>query len=312
VHRGDVGRLGVGARVASTRSALDLGVVALLLTGHDPLLFWPVFWACLLACGLGGHWHHLDLTYGADHAEAAHNRVGVLTAARRWSQQRAIARDGWIQDGRLIVGRDVKGMPVSIPIGCINALAQEHRARAGELGADRARLSERPYSLAAGDEVIFTAAFYPPGERRVENGTLAEVTSVDGRSEIAVQTRGAHEQKVHVDTAEFNDVRLAYAQHVYKAQGATVDRAFVLTGGWQADRERAYVALSRARERSDIYVSREDLGEQGMDTGAIERLGEAIYEHHHPASRTPPCARHRAGVGDRAGADRRAGAGCRR
>jgi ATP-dependent exoDNAse (exonuclease V) alpha subunit len=94
------------------------------------------------------------------------------------------------------------------------------------------------------------------------------------------QTRGAHEQKVHVDTAEFNDMRLAYGQHVYKAQGATVDRAFVLTGGWQADRERAYVALSRARERTDIYVSREDLGEQGMDAGAIEHLGEAISESH--------------------------------
>lgn len=40
--------------------------------------------------------------------------------------------------------------------------------------------------------------------------------------------------------------RLAYAQHVYKAQGATVQQAFVLTGGWQTDRERSYVALSRA------------------------------------------------------------------
>jgi conjugative relaxase-like TrwC/TraI family protein len=168
----------------------------------------------------------------------------------------------------------------NVELDRINALAQERRTQAGELGADRVQLPDRPYSLAAGDEVIFTAAFYPPGERRVENGTLAEVTSVDGQSEIAVQTRGAHEQEVHVDTAEFADMRLAYGQHVYKAQGATVDRAFVLTGGWQADRERAYVALSRARERTDIYVSREDLGEQGMDTGAIERLGEAISESH--------------------------------
>jgi conjugal transfer pilus assembly protein TraD len=89
----------------------------LLLVGHDPLVFWPVFWACLLACALGGHWHHLDLTYGADHAEAAHNRLGMLAAARRWSQRRAIKHGGWIKDGRLIVGRDVRGMPVSIPVG---------------------------------------------------------------------------------------------------------------------------------------------------------------------------------------------------
>jgi conjugative relaxase-like TrwC/TraI family protein len=168
----------------------------------------------------------------------------------------------------------------NVELDRINARAQEHRAQAGELGADRAELPDRPYALAAGDEVIFTAPFHQPGEPRVENGTLASVTSVDGSSEIAVQTRGAFEREVHVDTAEFNDLRLAYAQHVYKAQGATVQQAFVLTGGWQSDRERAYVALSRARERTDIYVSHEDLGEQGMQAGAIERLAEAISESH--------------------------------
>jgi hypothetical protein len=42
--------------------------------------------------------------------------------------------------------------------------------------------------------------------------------------------------------------------------------------------ERAYVALTRGQERTDLYVSREDLGEQGIDTGAIERLGEAMAE----------------------------------
>jgi hypothetical protein len=63
---------------------------------------------------------------------------------------------------------------------------------------------------------------------------------------------------------------------ISNAQGATVARTFVLMGGWQTDRERAYVALSRGRDRTDIYVSREDLGTQGVGTGAIERLGEAI------------------------------------
>ncbi len=85
---------------------------------------------------------------------------------------------------------------------------------------------------------------------------------------------------MNVNTNEFKDLRLAYAQHVYKAQGLTVQRSFVLIGGWQTDRERAYVALSRSQERTDIYVSREDLGEQGMDAGAIERLGEAMAESH--------------------------------
>ena len=66
--------------------------------------------------------------------------------------------------------------------------------------------------------------------------------------------------------------------HVHKSQGLTADTAGVLMGGWQTDREHAYVALSRARESTHIYVSRQDLGEQGMDVGAIERLAERMHQ----------------------------------
>jgi hypothetical protein len=85
---------------------------------------------------------------------------------------------------------------------------------------------------------------------------------------------------VEFSTREFRDIRLGYAQHVYKAQGLTTDRALVLTGGWQSDRERAYVALSRARERTDVYVSREDLGEDGTDADLIGRLADRVSVSH--------------------------------
>ena len=168
----------------------------------------------------------------------------------------------------------------NVELDRINALAQERRAEAGELGARSAELPDRPYGLSAGDEVIFTAALYQPGQPRVENGTLGTVTEIAGKDRVSIKTKGAHEREVKLSTQEFADVRLAYAQHLYKAQGRTVDRAFVLTGGWQTDRERAYVALTRAQERTDIYVSHEDLGEQGMDAGAIERLGDAMATSH--------------------------------
>jgi ATP-dependent exoDNAse (exonuclease V) alpha subunit len=168
----------------------------------------------------------------------------------------------------------------NVELDRINALAQERRAQVGELGARSVQLPDRAYGLSPGDEVIFTSALHQPGQSRVENGTLGTVTEVAGESRLSIETKGSREREVKVDAKEFSDLRLAYAQHVYKAQGRTVDRAFVLTGGWQTDRERTYVALSRARERTDIYVSREDLGEQGMDAGAIERLGEAMAESH--------------------------------
>jgi ATP-dependent exoDNAse (exonuclease V) alpha subunit len=168
----------------------------------------------------------------------------------------------------------------NVELDRINALAQERRAQAGELGAHTVDLPGRAYGLAAGDEVIFTAAHQPPGQPRVENGTLGTVVEAAEDSRLAIETKGAEVRDVELDTEEFSDLRLAYAQHVYKAQGRTVDRAFVLTGGWQTDRERSYVALSRARERTDLYVSREDLGEEGMDAGAIERLGDAMEQSH--------------------------------
>jgi len=157
----------------------------------------------------------------------------------------------------------------------LNAMAQDRRLEAGELGEERAELSGRPYGLHAGDEVLLTGALYEPGRERVENGTRAQVTHARG-PKVALRTEEPQPREVRVDTRRFSEVRLAYAQHVYKAQGATVDRALVLTGGWQTDRESAYVAVTRARERTDLYVSREDLGEDGMDDGAIQRLSERI------------------------------------
>jgi conjugative relaxase-like TrwC/TraI family protein len=164
----------------------------------------------------------------------------------------------------------------NVELDRINALAQERRAQAGELGAHQVELPGRPYGLAAGDQIILTSALYEPGKERVENGTLGTVLDTGKDSHITVQTQQPNQREVNVRTDEFSGLRLAYAQHVYKAQGRTVDQAFVLTGGWQTDRERAYVALTRARDRTDIYVSREDLGEQGMDADAIERFADAI------------------------------------
>ena len=159
----------------------------------------------------------------------------------------------------------------------INALAQEHRAQAGELGSDRVELPEKPYALATGDEVIFTAQFYPPGQRRIENGIAGTVIGTNpDQDNITIKTKEREPREVQVDTSKFADLSLGYAVHVNKAQGITAETSGILIGGWQTDREHAYVAASRARERTQIHVSREDLGEQGLDTGAIERLTDRI------------------------------------
>lgn len=116
----------------------------------------------------------------------------------------------------------------------INTLAQEHRAQAGELGHHQAPVPGRPYSLRTGDRVILTGQLRPAGQERVENGSTGEVLAVAPRGgAVTMRTAEPQPREVSFDTREFSDARLGYAQHVYKAQGATVDRALVLTGGWQ-------------------------------------------------------------------------------
>ena len=71
-------------------------------------------------------------------------------------------------------------------------------------------------------------------------------------------------------------LRLGYAQHIHRAQGATVTRSLVMTGGWQTSKEPAYVEASRARHGTDWFVNRQELGTEGHDTDRIERFAASM------------------------------------
>jgi conjugal transfer pilus assembly protein TraD len=103
-------------RLRWTWATLVLPASLLVFAGH-PLVFWPVCWASLLGSALGWNWHRLDLDVGADHAEAARARLGVRTVIARLSHRILVKRHGWINNGRLIVGVDGHGLPVTIPAG---------------------------------------------------------------------------------------------------------------------------------------------------------------------------------------------------
>jgi len=163
----------------------------------------------------------------------------------------------------------------------LNKMAQYERIQRGDLGQHEVQLPDRPYGLRAGDEVLFTEQHPVAGERRVENGTRGEVLRANDQDQrLLIKTQEPEPRDVEVSPRAYDGLRLAYAQHVYKAQGLTTDRALVLTGGWQTDRETSYVALTRAREQTDIYTSREDLGHAGIDKDALDRLADRVRESH--------------------------------
>lgn len=62
-------------------------------------------------------------------------------------------------------------------------------------------------------------------------------------------------ERITIDQQQIQDadLRLAYVQHPFPAQGHTTDTAHLITGE-QSTMEATYVGLTRARERTDIYA----------------------------------------------------------
>ena len=179
----------------------------------------------------------------------------------------------------LTEGRDIREVALiadasNQEIDRLNARAQHLRAQRGELGHHETPLPGVHYGLREGDLIAFTAQHRPRGQPRVENGTRGQVSAIHERG-VTVTLDGS-QRRVQLAGEDVESLRLAYAQHVYRQQGATVARSVVLTGGWQTSKETAYVEATRARHGTDWYIAREDLGEEGQDAARITRLAQQM------------------------------------
>jgi len=177
----------------------------------------------------------------------------------------------------LTEGRDIREVALiadasNQEIDRLNARAQHLRAQRGELGHHETPLPGVHYGLREGDLIAFTAQHRPRGQPRVENGTRGQVSAIHERG-VTVTIDGS-QRKIQLAGEDLESLRLAYAQHVYRQQGATVERSVVLTGGWQTSKETAYVEATRARHGTDWFIARDDLGAKGQDPVRIMRLAQ--------------------------------------
>jgi conjugative relaxase-like TrwC/TraI family protein len=156
----------------------------------------------------------------------------------------------------------------NLEIDRLNARAQHLRAERGELGDQELPLPNRHYGLRAGDLVAFAAQHHTPGAPRVENGARGQVTAINSQENSLTVALDGSDRELRLAREQLANLRLAYAQHVYRQQGATVERAIIITGGWQTSGESAYVQASRARNGSDWYLARDELGLQGQTSSA--------------------------------------------
>jgi conjugative relaxase-like TrwC/TraI family protein len=159
----------------------------------------------------------------------------------------------------------------NLEVDRLNARAQHLRGRLGQLGDLELQHPELPYGLRENDRVIFTSQHRPAGQPRVENGALGHVTHLADDGTLTVTLEGS-ERRIDLADDDLTRVRLGYAQHISKQQGATVTHTFALTGGWQTSRETSYVEATRSREDCHWFIAREDLGIEGHDEARIAEL----------------------------------------
>jgi ATP-dependent exoDNAse (exonuclease V) alpha subunit len=160
----------------------------------------------------------------------------------------------------------------NVEIDHLNLRVQALRRQRDELGRDQV---EHPdgHPLHSGDRVIWTRPMPVKEGARVENGQRGEIIGLDGDG-IAVRLDGG-DRTVTLDPDRLDVVRLGYATHVVREQGATVRQSVVVTGGWQTSRETAYVVATRATDGVQWHIGRDDLdGEH--DTGRLDQLADRM------------------------------------
>ena len=154
----------------------------------------------------------------------------------------------------------------------LNGAIRAARQESGEL------LGERSYAtndgerhFAPGDRVLFLENNRDLG---VKNGMLGTVQEAE-EGRLAARLDNAQGpalgRTVSVSTANYAAIDHGYATTIHKSQGATVDRAYVLSSG-RMDRHLTYVAMTRHREEATLYAGRDEFKDlQGLS----ERLGRA-------------------------------------
>jgi hypothetical protein len=79
--------------------------------------------ACAVATVGGGIWRHLvDLRAGADLAELARDRVGLMTPIRRWRGWRRLRAGEWVTDEGVAIGFSRRGDLVRLPIAGVSSV----------------------------------------------------------------------------------------------------------------------------------------------------------------------------------------------
>ncbi len=164
---------------------------------------------------------------------------------------RARLLTGWWEQARHDLADNVMLALRRRDVDDLNQFARSLMDADGRLGEERLTVAGREYAV--GDRVVCLRNSDNLG---VKNGTRGTVQQVDCDSRtVTVATDRGPRVELRGPYLEAGNVRHAYALTGHAAQGLTVERAFVLGSGEARLQEWGYVALSRARAETRLYVT---------------------------------------------------------
>ena len=192
------------------------------------------------------------------------------------------ARDAIVRD----VAADMEARPDGsrlvlahrrVDVQDLNDAIRAMRKERGELAGERVyRTSEGERAFAPGDRVLFRENNRELG---VKNGMLASVERTHGVGEAEGDRlvmrldspKGPGQGRaVSVSMADYAAVDHGYATTIHKAQGATVDRAYVLASGTM-DRHLVYVSMTRHRDGVQLYAGWDEFSDVGALSARLSR-----------------------------------------
>ncbi|KAB2694572.1 Ti-type conjugative transfer relaxase TraA [Ochrobactrum sp. Kaboul] len=212
----------------------------------------------------------LDAYAQRGHIFEAERRAEVVERiVADWSEarQHAIARSEEAgQNGRLRGDEMLVLAHTNEDVKRLNESLRMVMNKEGALTGARDFQTERGVrEFAAGDRIIFleNARFVEKraaqrGPQYVKNGMLGTVVSTgDERGDPLLVVRLDTGRDVVLSADSYRNIDHGYAATIHKSQGVTVDRTFVLATGMM-DQHLTYVAMTRHRNRADLYAAGED------------------------------------------------------
>lgn len=153
----------------------------------------------------------------------------------------------------------------------LNDIARQLRREQKELGNDQKLTTARgERTFAENDRVYFLKNDRDLG---VKNGSLGTIERLQGNMLTVQLDKSDDSQKVRTitfSTDRYNELDHGYAATIHKAQGVTVDRAYILASKYM-DGHATYVGLSRHRESADVFYSREEFANERVLTNSLRR-----------------------------------------